>query len=164
VAVEIYSTTSVEVLSYWPQLSVGANSPVTSTVLTLLIKNAAAQLNGVLRRAGLDPADVATDTASDHYQNAQAWVAQKAGIAALYASHHGQLPGDVEALVERVSEELEAILRDPLRLGYTADTSISPSTTTSTSYRSLTTTTAKARTRRFFDSRRPGKDEGGFYH
>lgn len=163
-AVEVYATTSTEVLSYWPQLAVGANSPVTSTVLTLLIKNAAAQLNGVLLRAGISPADLAADTASNHYQNAQAWVAQKAGISALYASHHGTLPADVEGLVELVAAELEAILRDPLRLGYTLDSSISPSTTTSTSHRSLTTTAAKARTRRFFDSRRPGKDEGGFYH
>jgi len=163
-AVEVYGTTSTEVQSYWPQLAVGANSPVTSTILTLLIKNAAAELNGVLRRAGIDPADVATDTASDHYQNAQAWVAQSAGIAGLYASHHGELPGDVDVLVEKIAAKLEAILRDPLRLGYTADSSVSPSTTTSTSHRSLDTTTATARGRRFFDSRRPGKDDGGFYH
>lgn len=164
-AVEVYGVDQTHVQSYLPQLAVGANSPLTSDRFTEVVEGAAARVNGILSAAGFSSSDIAGDTASDAYRNCQRLVVIVAAPDLLFASHHTAAIDEVERLHELANGELDRLRRDPVATtGYTADTTRAPMSGTSTNYRSLTTTTAKARTRRFFDSRRPGKDEGGFYH
>jgi hypothetical protein len=164
-AVQTYSVDETHVGSYLPQLAVGASSPLTSARFSEVVEGAAARVNGILRAVGFDPADIAADTSSDGYRNCQRLVVIVAAPDLLLASHHTAAIDEVERLHDLARVELDRLRRDPVAVtGFTSDSSRTPNTTTSTSYRSLDTTTGKARRRFFFDSRRPGKDEGGFYH
>ena len=164
-AVEVYGVDTTHVQSYLPQLSVGSTSPLTTARLTAVVEGAAARVNGILSAAGFSSSDIAADTTTDAYRNCQRLVVIVAAPDLLFASHHTAAIDEVERLHELANTELDRLRRDPVATtGYTADSSRTPNTTTSTSHRGLDTTTATARTRRFFDSRRPGKDDGGFYH
>ena len=164
-AVTVYGVDTTQVQAYLPQLAVGTDSPLTTARLTEVVEGAAARVNGVIRAAGFDPAVIAADTTTDAYRNCQRIVVVVAAPDLLFASHHTAAMDEVERLAELANTELDRLRRDPVAaLGYTDDSTRTPNTTTSTSYRSLDTTTGTARKRFFFDSRRPGKDEGGFYH
>lgn len=164
-AIEVYGVDTTHVQSYLPQLSVGASSPLTTTRLTEVVEGAASRVNGILLAAGFVPADIAADTTTDAYRNCQRLVTIVALPDLLLAAHHVAALDEIERLTDMAIAELDRLRRDPVAAtGYTSDSTRTPNTTTSTSYRDLDTSTAKARTRRFFDSRSPGKDEGGFHH
>ena len=164
-AVQTYGVDSTLVQSHLPQLAIGDDSPLTSTRMTELIEGAAARVNGIVRAVGFNPTTLAADTSTDAYRNCQRLVVVVAAPDLLLASHHVAAMDEVERLTDLANIELDRFRRDPVAvLGYTGDDSRTPNTTTSTSYRRLDTSTATARKRYFFDSRRPGKDEGGFYH
>ena len=162
-AVQVYAVDATHVAAYLPQLAVGTDSPLTSARLTEVVEGAAARVNGVIRAVGFVPGDIAADTTTDAYRMCQRLVVVVAAPDLLFASHHTAAMDEVERLTELANTELDRLRRDPAILGDISDSSRTPNTTTSTSYRNLDTTTATARSRFFFDSRRPGKDEGGFH-
>lgn len=163
-AVETYGVDQTHVQSYLPQVDVGANSPVTSDRLTEIIQGAAARVNAAIRGAGIDPADVASDTSSDWYRAAQRIVMLFVRPDLLDAAHH-PTAHDVRAdLLEEAYDELER-LRQNIRsaLGYDAATTLGPAAVTSTSRMGLDVTTeTEIAKRRHFDGRRGAKKEGRY--
>jgi hypothetical protein len=139
-AVETWGVDADHVAAYIPQLVVGSSSPVTSARLTIIIKGAAGRMNARLRGAGLDPADIAADTASDWYTAVQEILVVLIKADCLDAAHHPTGASDVTALLREDAYERIATLRSDIRsaTGYDAPAAVAPGTLSTSAERGLT--------------------------
>lgn len=149
---QTYGITSTEVGYVYPDILVGSTNQVTDAGLTYMIGLAASEFSGICRRAGIDPAtDIAADTDTDLYGNAQKWVLMLLGPM-LQAAAHGQVATaeEMESVRIEVRDALAELRAKPQDLGE-VPTNTTPRVATSTSALNLDTGSSARNKRRFFD-------------
>jgi len=155
VAVQVYGVDQTYVQSFLPQVAVDDDAPLTSTRLTQIISAAAAEFNGLARRAGIDPAtDIAADTTTDLYANAQRLVFELARPWILSAAHGTiVVAAEVEVIRQRALDTMLAFAARPQALGEVPATA-TPRFRSSTHALGLDTTEYHRANRRQFDGAR----------
>ena len=167
--VQTFGVDADRILASLPQIIIDSGTGIllTTARATTLINAEAARINGLIDGAfgSGTSADIATDTSSVEYANAQRLVVAAAIPPILRASHHPTtIDADTRALLDDLAAQLELLMTDPSRaLGRIDATSVSAPRTRFADLGLSTTLTAK-RARRRFDGRSNllGVDEGGF--
>lgn len=169
-AVQTFGVDADRILASLPQIVIDSGTGIllTTTRATTLINAEAARVNGLIDGAfgSGTCADIASDTSSIEYINAQRLVVAACLPPILRASHHPTtIDADTRALLEDMTAQLELLMTDPARaLGRVTDTSSVSAPRTRFADLGLSTTLTAKRARRQFDGRSNllGVDEGGF--
>lgn len=170
-AIQTFGVVESVVEAHLPMLIIdsGTGTLLTSARLTTLITKAAARVNGLIDGAfGAGTcADIATDTTSVEYMNAQRLVLAALLPDCLRAAHHPPSVGaDIQDLIDDFNSQLEELRSQPARaLGRVSDSKSVASLRDSVQGRGLNTSDlTKNRARRQFDGRNAllGVDENGF--
>ncbi len=150
-AVQVYSIDQTYVAVFYPQVEVSTTASITPTSLVSLIETAASRVNGILLAHGLDPDDIAADTATETYSVTRGLV-----LACLRPLFDVALLVDPTESEGKCLERIEAFEALPQILGAGAD-GIGPRTTTSTEYLGITISDENRKRRRSF-----GRGFGGW--
>jgi hypothetical protein len=170
-AIQTFGVVESVVEAHLPMLIIdsGTGTLLTSARLTTLITKSAARVNGLIDGAfGAGTcADIATDTVSVEYMNAQRLVLAALLPDCLRAAHHPpSVSSEITGLIADYAAQLEELISQPARaLGRVTDsTSVSALRDSVRALGLDTTDLTKKRQRRHFDGRNAllGVDENGF--
>ena len=151
-AIETFGVDATHVASFEPQITVSAAGPVTSARLTVMIKASAARINGMLSFHGISPSDVASDSASVEYANAQRLITSRVLIDLRAAAYGGvSVASEVASYDDMATAEIAEWRAQPDILGADVTSDVSPGVYTSTAAHGLDTTDASTRRRRRYD-------------
>jgi len=145
-AVQVYGIDATAVAVQYPQIGVSVTASITPTSLVELTKTAAGRVNGILLAHGLDPDDIAADTASDTYTITRSLV-----LVCLAPLFDRALLVDPAESEEICLERIRAFEALPQILGAGAD-GIGPRTTSSVEYFGVTISDANRNARRSYGS------------
>ena len=170
-AIQTFGVVESVVEAHLPMLTIdsGTGTLLTSARLTTLITKAAARVNGLIDGAfGAGTcADIATDTVSVEYMNAQRLVLAALLPDCLRAAHHPpSVSAEIAGYIADYAAQIEELISQPARaLGRVSDASSVSALRNSAAALGLDTTDiTKKRQRRKFDGRSAllGVDENGF--
>ena len=121
-AVETWGVDVAFVETFWPNIKVTTQGPVTSARVLELITQASALVNGITKGLGFDIPTLAADTASDEYANIRGLV-MKVLAPDVHTEAYGSTSASfIEDLWNRRIQCLEDYRRTPANLGAEAET------------------------------------------
>ena len=149
-----FGVDQTHVSSFEPQITIGADGPVTPARLTVMVNASSARINGLMSFHGIDPTTI-TDTSSVEYLNAQRLITDRVLIDMRAAAYGGvSVAAEIAVYDERANTELSEWRTAPDTMGADITPDVSPGVRTSTQALGLDTSETCRRGRRRYDRAR----------
>lgn len=167
-AVETWGVDQTHFAAYLPQVEVDDGSgvsPLTVTRLAEIIEGAAAEVNAaIVQRWGTSAVEaIAADTTSDAHRNCQLATVTLATPYVLESAHHMAEGDTIDRMEDRARDLRRRLTKDAAKvIAYDPPGSSDAVAGSSTASLGLDTSATAARTRRRYDGRATGRDEGGW--